>query len=114
MSGIDGFEVCRRIKSDPATCHLPVILLTAYSLPEQQIQGINAGADAYVIKPFSPDYLLALIKTTLNNRLRIRQMLTSATRITTEEKPRLISMKFWIFSPSAVQNSTIRLKTLQG
>lgn len=91
MTDIDGFEVCNRIKSDPTTCHLPVILLTAYSLPEHQLQGVNAGADAYVVKPFSPDYLLALIKNILSNRRKIRQMLTSSTQITTEEKPMLQS-----------------------
>ncbi len=58
MPGIDGFEVCRRIKDDPRTRDVPVILLTARDRAEDRAAGLAAGCDDYVTKPFSP---LALI-----------------------------------------------------
>lgn len=60
MPGIDGFEVCRRLKGDAATADLPVILLTARGSADDRRAGEEAGADAYLTKPFSP---LALIDT---------------------------------------------------
>ena len=59
---IDGFELCRQIKSDSSTSHIPVILLTAKILDEHKIQGYNCGADAYLCKPFSPDVLIARVQ----------------------------------------------------
>ena len=58
---IDGIELCRRIKSDSSTSHIPVILLTAKILDEHKIQGYNCGADAYLCKPFSPEVLIARV-----------------------------------------------------
>lgn len=54
MPGIDGFEVCRRLKSADRTKHLPVVLLTARDLDEDRQSGYDAGCDAYLTKPFSP------------------------------------------------------------
>jgi CheY-like chemotaxis protein len=54
MPGIDGLEVCRRIKGDPATADLPVILLTARDRAEDRAAGEAAGGDDYLTKPFSP------------------------------------------------------------
>jgi DNA-binding response OmpR family regulator len=59
MPGIDGFEVCKRIKGDPETAEIPVILLTARDTVEDRRLGEEAGCDAYLTKPFSP---LALIE----------------------------------------------------
>ncbi len=58
---IDGLELCRQIKSDNSTSHIPVILLTAKILDEHKIQGYNCGADAYLCKPFSPEVLVARV-----------------------------------------------------
>ena len=60
MPGIDGFEVCRRLRADGATADIPVILLTARDTEEDRRLGDAAGADAYLTKPFSP---LSLIET---------------------------------------------------
>lgn len=57
MPGMDGFEVTRRLRSDPALCDIPVILLTALSGAEDQWQGWSAGAASYVTKPVDPDLL---------------------------------------------------------
>lgn len=52
MGEMDGFEFCNKIKSDLKTSHIPVILLTAKSPVEDEIQGIEMGADDYITKPF--------------------------------------------------------------
>jgi CheY-like chemotaxis protein len=54
----DGFWVCRSLKRNPATAHIPVIMLTAMSLPSDRQQAIEAGADGYIVKPFSPRALI--------------------------------------------------------
>lgn len=61
MPGLDGLEVCRRIKADPSTAQLPVVLLTARDRTEDQTAGEEAGCDAYLTKPFSPLYLIDVI-----------------------------------------------------
>lgn len=58
--GPTGFDVCRAIKADDATMHMPVVLLTAYDNEADRAKGFAAGADRYLTKPFSP---LALIDT---------------------------------------------------
>jgi len=55
----DGFWVCRSLKNTPTTAHIPVIMLTAMSLASDRQQAIDAGADGYIVKPFSPRALLA-------------------------------------------------------
>lgn len=55
MPGIDGFGVCRMLKSNPQTQHIPVIFLTALNHPEQRLEGLRLGAVDYIPKPFSTD-----------------------------------------------------------
>ena len=54
----DGFWVCRTLKAGPTTAHIPVVMLTAMSLPSDRDQAVEAGADGYIVKPFSPRALL--------------------------------------------------------
>ncbi|MTV24461.1 response regulator [Nitriliruptoraceae bacterium ZYF776] len=61
MPGIDGYEVCRRLKAAPETAAVPVILLTARDRAEDRAAGVAAGCDAYVTKPFSPLHLIEVI-----------------------------------------------------
>ena len=84
MPGKDGYEFCHEIKQDIQLCHIPVILVTAKITAENQVEGLNVGADAYVTKPFDPSVLSALIQSQLKNRDRVRKLLTNAT--TTEEE----------------------------
>jgi putative two-component system response regulator len=65
MPGIDGIEVCRRLKQDPRTRHIPVIFLTAMSKSEDERVGLEAGAVDYITKPISPPILLARVATHL-------------------------------------------------
>jgi DNA-binding response OmpR family regulator len=65
MPGIDGLEVCRRLRSDPRTARTPSIMLTAKATEADRIVGLELGADDYVTKPFSPRELVARVKAIL-------------------------------------------------
>lgn len=80
MPGKDGYQLCRTIKDDLQLCHIPVILVTAKTAIGDQVEGLNTGADAYVTKPFDPAYLLALVKSQLKNREKVRNLLSTATQ----------------------------------
>ena len=71
MPVMDGLECCKRLKNDVCTSHIPVILLTACSLDEQRVSGLNSGAEVYLAKPFNSSVLLAQIDTLLKNRVRV-------------------------------------------
>ena len=62
MPGMDGFETCRRLKSDPVTRHIPVVLVTALDGREDKIKGLEAGADDFVTKPIDDIILFARVK----------------------------------------------------
>jgi DNA-binding response OmpR family regulator len=72
MPQMDGFEVCRQLKNDIVSSHIPVILLTAFSEPDKQIGGLKTGADAYITKPFDENVLLAQIENLLSSRAKLR------------------------------------------
>ena len=65
MPGMDGLELCREIRSRRSLCHIPVVLLTAKAAMDDQIEGLEEGADAYICKPFNTEYLLLVIKNLL-------------------------------------------------
>lgn len=68
MPGIDGFETCKRLKQNSATCDIPVIFMTANSDTDSKVKGLNIGAVDYITKPFHEEELLARIKTHLQLR----------------------------------------------
>lgn len=68
MPIMDGLECCRLLKADEATSHIPVLMLTAYGLDDQRIQGYKSGADAYITKPFNTDVLCARVVNLIENR----------------------------------------------
>jgi two-component system alkaline phosphatase synthesis response regulator PhoP len=76
LPGMDGLEVCRALRTDPATAVVPIIMLTARSEETDRIVGLELGADDYLAKPFSPGELVA----------RIRAMLRRTQRIATPEQ----------------------------
>ena len=73
MPGLSGLDVVARLRADWRTSHVPVVLLTARTAPEQHVEGVQAGADVYLTKPFSPTLLLESIRTLLANRARQRE-----------------------------------------
>lgn len=80
MPGTGGYEFSRRVKDNLSYCHIPIVLVTAKATVENQVEGLNSGADAYVTKPFDPSYLIALINSQLNNRKKIQSLLGSTTK----------------------------------
>ena len=88
MHGMSGYDLCKSIKGELELSHIPVVLVTAKVAVENQVEGLEVGADAYVTKPFQPAYLLALIKSLLENREKLHRRLgeaTSAEEIAPEE-----------------------------
>ncbi|MBW3544467.1 MAG: response regulator [Bacteroidetes bacterium] len=75
MRGMNGLALCRVLKESMATSHIPVVLVTAKVLEEQQIEGFEHGADAYVTKPFDVDVLKARLKSMIRNRECLLQKL---------------------------------------
>lgn len=73
MPEMDGFELCRTIKGSFEYSHIPVILLTARNTLQSKIQGLELGADAYIEKPFSPEYLRVQVANLLSNRDKIKE-----------------------------------------
>ncbi len=67
MPGMDGYELCRRVKENPATATIPVILLTSLQDPNDIIRGLQAGADNFITKPYDEKYLLSRIEHLLSN-----------------------------------------------
>jgi len=65
MPGMDGYEVCRRLKSQRSTQHIPVIFLSALSETEDKVKGLNIGAVDYITKPFQPEEVIARVNTHL-------------------------------------------------
>lgn len=65
MPGMDGHEVCRRLRADPATCDIPVIFVTAHSDAASETQGLDAGAVDFISKPINPAVVRARVKTHL-------------------------------------------------
>ena len=72
MPGMNGFEVTRKLKTNFETSHIPIILLTAMSAPENQLKGVESGADAYITKPFSLKLLLAHTFQLIEQREKLR------------------------------------------
>ena len=62
---MDGFEICRRLKANPATAHIPLIMLSDYLDDDSRVKGLEAGADDYLTKPFHIIELMASIRSLL-------------------------------------------------
>jgi two-component system sensor histidine kinase/response regulator len=117
MPGIDGFEVCRRVKMDPAHRALPVILLTTLTDPTDIIRGVECGADNFVTKPYEAAYLLSRIATLLENRkLRASSSLSLGAEILfrgrrfviTAEREQILDLLVATFEDAVLKNSELK------
>ena len=89
MPVMDGLSFCRKIKEEPMTSHIPVILLTARSTESQQLEGLDSGADAYMTKPFSSQLLLARIDNLLKSRRQLKHLFDDRSAIAQVETEKL-------------------------
>ena len=80
-----GFSLCADIKSNPDWSHLPVVLLTARADAQSSVEGMKAGADAYVSKPFDPDFLKATVESLLRNRRLMQEKVRNLTSMDLQE-----------------------------
>ena len=71
MPRMDGAELCRRVRRNPLTSHIPFVMLTAKTDDDSKIEGMDVGADTYIEKPFSPQYLKGCIRNMLQMRRRL-------------------------------------------
>jgi two-component system cell cycle response regulator len=92
MPGMDGFEVCRRLKADTRTQHIPVVMVTALDQPADRVRGLEAGADDFLTKPVSDIALLTRVRSLvrlkqLTDELRLRAMTTLDLGLPNAEAP---------------------------
>jgi signal transduction histidine kinase/DNA-binding response OmpR family regulator len=87
MPGVDGYELCRVLKKDVATSHIPIILLTARVQEENVIQGLECGADDYVTKPFNTQILMARVKNLMDLRRQLQEKYKREIRLQPAEIP---------------------------
>ena len=73
LPGLSGLEVVAQLRADWRTSHIPLVLLTARNAPEEQVAGVQAGADLYLTKPFNPTFLVESLRTLLRNRDQQRE-----------------------------------------
>jgi len=87
LPGLDGFEVCRRLKSEPVTADIPVVFLTGASSTEEKLRGLELGAVDYITKPFDPAELRARVRSSLNTK-RLMDLLAQKALILQESEER--------------------------
>lgn len=75
MPVMNGYVLCDRLKNDISTCHIPIVMLTAKGSIDERIEGVRAGADVYISKPFNPDYLKSVVQGVILNRRRMQHLI---------------------------------------
>jgi two-component system cell cycle response regulator len=91
MPGLDGFEVCRQLKSNPTTHHIPVVMVTALDQPADRVRGLDAGADDFLTKPVSDVALIARVRSLarlkmMTDELRMRAVTSKEIGIQNPER----------------------------
>ncbi|MES2796527.1 MAG: substrate-binding domain-containing protein [Bacteroidota bacterium] len=114
LPGMDGFALTQKVKTDFRTSHIPVILLTAKSQIESQIEGTKAGADAYMMKPFNLQLLEEKLKGLLENRDRMRRRFSNEVANTNQlqKGERRFLMEFEALIDKNIKDSTLSVEKL--
>ena len=86
MPNMNGLELCKNIKTDVKTSHIPIILLTACTSIDDQIEGISKGADAYIKKPFDLQHLVTTIESLLKGRKQLQERFNIGLPLSLNEK----------------------------
>lgn len=114
LPGMDGFALTQKIKSDFRTSHIPVVLLTAKSQIDNQIEGTKAGADMYLTKPFNQQLLEEKLKSLLENRAKMKQRffneISSGNRLQKGERKFLLEFEALI--DKNIKDSTLSVEKL--
>ncbi|NQT25978.1 response regulator [candidate division KSB1 bacterium] len=122
MPGIDGYELCRRIKHDKKCRHLPVILLTQLSDPKDIIHGLESGADHFITKPYSEDELLSHIQYIFVNRelrknpradLGIEIFFAGQKHFLTSDRIQILDLLFSTYEAVLQKNQELEKKNLE-
>jgi signal transduction histidine kinase/DNA-binding response OmpR family regulator len=117
MPVMDGMEMCRRVKSEMATSHIPVILLTAITVDNKRAEGYDCGADAFITKPFSGKVLMSRIRNLLENRRKLKFIFSNADE-QEDSRPTDVNTKFIEDFRSKVQShlsdSELNVETLSA
>lgn len=87
MPGLNGFETCKRLKSNPATWHIPVIMVTALEESKDRIRGLKAGADDFITKPIDDFNLMARVKSLLRLKMVTDQLLSHTGHTLEQSRP---------------------------
>jgi len=116
MPGLDGIEVCKRIKANPATQHIPVVMVTALDQPEDRVRGLNAGADDFLTKPVNDISLFCRIKSLvrlkmLTDELRIRAETGESIHSIMKAEAKIIAQEGHIMLVDTRESSVERIKT---
>ena len=101
MSGMNGIELCKNIKSIPSLSHIPVILLTGSSSKETELKSIEKGADDYITKPFEKEFLLAKVSNIVKSRSLIKNYFYN--EITLQENNLKVSENYKEFLEKCIQ-----------
>ncbi len=115
MPGIDGIEVCKRIKSNPLSQHIPIVMVTALDQPEDRIRGLEAGADDFLTKPVNDIALFCRIKSLvrlkmLTDELRLRANASQHAALLENGNDSAISVKGHVYLVDPRQSSAERLR----
>ncbi|MGL1889225.1 MAG: response regulator [Reichenbachiella sp.] len=102
MPGIDGYEVCKRVKGDLKTSHIPIVLLTAKASNESALEGFEKGADYYITKPFNPKLLALRVRNVLDIKNKIKDQVLNNSTLDIQPKNIKIAAKDESFIEKAV------------
>ena len=91
MPEMNGYELCSKIRATESVSHVPLLMVTSTNSNEQRIKGIEAGADAYLAKPFSDNELLTLVDNLLKQRQVLREKFTTTTKLAEENEQKTAS-----------------------
>ena len=119
MPGMNGLDLCKKIKQNPKTSHIPVILLTARAAAVQELEGLETGADDYIAKPFNPQILRAKVATILHNRTKLhqyyqRRILLEPTEITIPDEDKVFLENAMRIVEENLTNTDFNVQTLVG
>src|SRR5665213_315059 len=78
MPGMDGLEVCRRLKQNPRTAHIPVVMITALDQPSDRVAGLEAGADDFLTKPVNDIALITRVKSLVRLKMLTDELMVRA------------------------------------